>query len=130
MGEKLEAMTAGGVDTATPRALVVSIRKGGWLQSQQVQRAITALTSDFNDSDLGCLVCDFGVWYAKVKKKLHNDLAIHALLHRLLTSEGGAAIFLRTNGVNAGLLAFFLRPETDPMPFHPHPLLHLRSYSR
>jgi hypothetical protein len=114
MPEKLEDMSAGGVDTATPRRLVVSIQKGGWLQSQKVQRTLIALTSDLHDSDLGCLVCDFMVFYAKLKsgkKGLHSDLAIHAFLHHLLTSDEDAPRFLRTNGVNAGLLAFFLRPE-------------------
>ena len=87
MAEKLEDMTAGGVDTATPRGLVVSIQKRGWLQSQRVQRVITALTSDWNDYDLGCFLCDFGLWYAIVRKHPHKDLAMHALLHHILTSK-------------------------------------------
>jgi hypothetical protein len=54
----------------------VSTQKGGWLQSQKVQRAIKALTRDLNDYDVGCLVCDFGAWYTRMKRHLHNDIAI------------------------------------------------------
>jgi hypothetical protein len=56
MTGKLEAMKASGVDTEAPGALVVSIQKRGWMQSQEVQRAIKAPTRVFSDYDVGCFV--------------------------------------------------------------------------
>jgi hypothetical protein len=127
MPEKLADMKAGGIDTASPRRLVASILQGGWLQSQKFKTTLTALTSGLQDSDMGCLVCDFMVFYAALKKRqdgIDSDLAIHAFLHYLLTSREDAPRFLRENGVNAGILAFFLHPpkkKSDAYP--PAPLL-------
>ena len=62
-----------------------------------------------------------------MKRHLHNDIATHALFHRLLTSKEEAPTFLRRNGVNAGLLAFFLRPDAVSDAFPPISRTHTAS---
>ena len=98
--EKLAALEVGGVDTSTPAALVLSIRRGGSQLPPSASEATDALAGGIIDFDLGCLLCEFGSFYKKMATHLDNDTAIHSFLHHLLTSEDECPTFLRENGVN------------------------------
>jgi hypothetical protein len=98
---------------SSPSALVAFIREGGADLPPLAKGALKALLDALSDLDMGVLLCELVGWVIDMVKPnalISLDSLLQFLQH-ILHSDDKLSVFLRSGGVNAGVMQFFQAEE-------------------
>ena len=104
----------GGLDMLSPEAFVASIRDGGRTLPQPAQDAFMQLVDAIQDPDVGCILCDFMVFFERICRgsAFGSASALLAFLKHIHSSPTPLEAYFRAVGVNAGVLSYYLSANT------------------
>jgi hypothetical protein len=109
-----EAWSGSGEALSSPSALVAFIREGGAVSAPSCQKgALGQICDALSDLDMGVLLCELVGWVIDMVKPnaLTSLDSLLQFLQHILRSDDKLSVFLRSGGVNAGVMPFFQTEE-------------------